>query len=409
MVVNAADSLGRGRISLNDDQGAFERPLRPPVSVLGNLVAATRGETVTNEVLGSGDASQTFQSFKLARKPLTYLANSSAPDGRDSTLEVRVNGLLWKEVPSFFGSGPDDEVYIVRQNDDEESFVTFGDGTTGARLPTGVDNVLASYRFGVGAAKPPANSITQLARPVTGLRRVLNPVAAGGGRDADRAEDIRTNAPTSALILGRAVSLLDFEALAYDFGVINAHATWSWDETCQRAVVKLWFIADGGDIDDELRAYLIGQADPNTPLQVCEAVPIDSRLVIDLEVAARHDSDAVEESVVKTLGDSKTGLLALQNIPIGCPLFRSRIFSQVLAVEGVISVRQMTLDGRAVPAAITADEGHYRNLLPRLRVGNSAAGDMLLALATPRLSAAVLRARLARMPAASRAITVSEV
>ena len=408
VVIDPADPLGRGALSIHDDVESFPRPLRTPVSVFGNLVAATRGESVTNEVIGSGDASQTFQSFTLAQKPLTYLADASAPDGRQSTLQLRVNGIAWQEVPSFFGTQAESEVFIVRQNDEEESIVTFGDGVTGARPPTGVDNVVASYRYGVGAAKPPANSITQLARPVEGLRRVLNPVAAGGGRDADQPEDLRDNAPASAMTLGRAVSLLDFEALAYDFGVLNAHASWAWDETGQRAVVKIWIVVDGGDIEDELRSYLIGQSDPNTPLRVCRALPIESELIIDLEVEPRHDSDTVEAEVVRVLTDTKTGLLALQNIPIGCPLFRSRVFADVLAVAGVVSVRQMTLNGRPAPAAITVDEGHFHHFLPKLRVGNIAAGDQLLP-TLPALSVATItKAELGRLRSSRRAVMVTE-
>src|SRR4029453_6836230 len=103
------------------------------------------------------------------------------------------------------------------QNDAQEAVVTFGDGTTGARLPTGVENITATYRFGAGAAKTPAGALSQLARPVAGLRRVVNPVAAGGGADADQPKDVRRNAPNSALLLGRAVSIPDFEALAREF------------------------------------------------------------------------------------------------------------------------------------------------------------------------------------------------
>ena len=119
---------------------------------------------------------------------------------------------------SFFGAGPQDEVFIVRQNEDGESIVTFGDGETGARLPSGVKNVTATYRFGAGASKPPANLITQMSRPVPGIRRVVNPVGAGGGADADAPKDLQRNAPESALLLGRAVSLPDFEALTREFG-----------------------------------------------------------------------------------------------------------------------------------------------------------------------------------------------
>jgi hypothetical protein len=246
---------GEGKVQLATDTPPFEPALRTPITVFGNLVRTTRGESVFNEVLGSGNAAQAFQSFTLSNKPLTYLNDPSAPDGRRSTLEVRVNGIKWKEVLSFFGAGPQDEVYIVRQNDEQETVVTFGDGKMGARLPTGVDNITAIYRFGAGAAKPPARAISQLARPVEGLRRVVNSVAAGGGADSDQPKDIRRNALNSALLLGRAVSVQDFEALAREFGgVINAHIEWAWDETCQRAVVKVWLISDGGDIASALRA-----------------------------------------------------------------------------------------------------------------------------------------------------------
>ena len=276
---------------------------------------------------------------------------------------MRVNAIKWKEVASFFGAGPEDQDYIVRQNDAGESEITFGDGVTGVRLPTGVDNVTASYRFGAGAAKPPAGVINQLAKPVEGLRRIVNPVAAGGGADADQPKDIRKNAPNSALILGRAVSVPDFEALAREFGgVINAHVEWAWDESCQRAVVLVSFISDGGDIAKELRAFLIGQADPTTPLLAVEAEAQPSQLVIDLGIDPRFSGETVVPQVIQALTNPDTGLLALENIPIGLPLFRSRIFDVVLSVEGTRSVRAMTIDGQ--PAAVC----HHRRAgsLPQL-------------------------------------------
>jgi hypothetical protein len=363
------DDSGNGRVSLAPNTPPFASDLRTPVTVYGNPVRATRGESVFNEVLGSGDASQPFQSFALVKKPLTYINDPAAPNGRRSALEVRVNAIKWKEATSFFGAGPADEVYIVRQNDAGESVITFGNGLTGARLPTGVDNVTATYRFGAGAAKPPAGAISQLARPVEGLRRVVNPVAAGGGSDADQPKDVRKNAPNSALILGRAVSIADFEALARQFGgVINAHVEWAWDDSCQRAVVMVWFISDGGDIARYLRAFLIGQADPNTPLVAVQAQARPSQLVIDLEVDPRFNREIVARQVRDALTNADTGILALQNIQIGQPLFRSRIFDIALSVEGAQSIRAMTVDGQPAPFAITIEQGRYRDFLNDLVV-----------------------------------------
>ena len=49
--------------------------------LLGNVIAASHGETVHNEVVGSGDASQSFQRFALQKQPLTYIpgAGRTAP------------------------------------------------------------------------------------------------------------------------------------------------------------------------------------------------------------------------------------------------------------------------------------------------------------------------------------------
>src|SRR5204863_403272 len=239
---------------------------------------ATRGETVGNEILGSADASQAFQSFTLKKKPLTYGLDPSAPDRIRAALQVRVNGILWREVPSFFGATATDEVYTVRADPDGTPRITFGDGVRGARPASGVGNITATYRFGAGAAKPPAGTITQIARPVKGLRAVVNPLPARGGADAESGALLRIAAPRSALTLGRAVSLDDFEALARGFpGVVNAAAAWAFDGRLQRATVKIWIISDGGDPSSDLRASLRANADPQVPIVVtlATAVPLD--------------------------------------------------------------------------------------------------------------------------------------
>jgi hypothetical protein len=70
------------------------------VTIAANVADATHGETVT-EVLGSGDGSQPNQNFKLKQTPLTYI-RSTAPGGAESTLQMRVNDLLWHEVSTLF-------------------------------------------------------------------------------------------------------------------------------------------------------------------------------------------------------------------------------------------------------------------------------------------------------------------
>ena len=61
----------------------------------------------------------------------------------------------------------------------------FGDGVHGARLPTGLNNVVVRYRYGSGAEAPARGALTVLAKPWPGLRAVRNPVSVGGGADPD--------------------------------------------------------------------------------------------------------------------------------------------------------------------------------------------------------------------------------
>ena len=82
---------------------------RMTVTIHANVVATTHGETV-EEVLGSGDASQSYQSFTLKQPPLTHVS-AATPSGRESTLEVRVNDVLRHEVSTLLGSKPEDRVW----------------------------------------------------------------------------------------------------------------------------------------------------------------------------------------------------------------------------------------------------------------------------------------------------------
>src|SRR5260370_9155672 len=106
-----------GRLTL-DQTSKISQPLTIPVDVFGNVVKASRGETVLAEILGSGDASATNQTFKLKKNPITYTPSATAGNetGVASTLKVYVGGVRWTEVPTFYGVAPDAQGYIVKPN-----------------------------------------------------------------------------------------------------------------------------------------------------------------------------------------------------------------------------------------------------------------------------------------------------
>ena len=314
-------------------------PLRLPLTVYGNVVETTRGESVFGEVLGDGNARVANQRFKLRKKPLTYLplAAPGASAAPASTLQVYVDGVLWQRVNTFFGAGPQDQVYTVRHDDEGNTFVTFGDGVRGARLPSGVQNIVADYRFGAGAAAPPAGGISQLAGAVKGLRGVRSPVAAAAGKDPDLPEHLRTNAPRSALLFGRAVSAADFEALARQQpGVVQAKAEWLWIQSQMRAGVVVQYIGEAAapTVVEALRV----QADPTVPVEVLKAQAIPTTVSIGVEVDARYAKEIVAAAVQAKLTEPGAGVLSRERAVIGGTFWPSILFEAVAQVPGVVGV-----------------------------------------------------------------------
>ena len=139
---------------------------RSTVKVWGNVAKATHGESHA-DALGSGDATRASQQFELPQAPLTFLASANAL-GAESALEVRVDGVRWHESNTFAFLGPNDQRYVMPTDVRDKTTVVFGDGVRGARLTTGVENVRADYRVGVGRpGNVNATQITQLlSRPL---------------------------------------------------------------------------------------------------------------------------------------------------------------------------------------------------------------------------------------------------
>ena len=221
---------------------------RTSLRLLANAARATHGESRA-EVLGSGDHRIPFPSFTVRQQPLTH-TRAPTPSGTASTLAIWVQGVRWTEVASLHDQGPTDRVYVARPTDDGGVRVTFGDGRTGARLPTGRDNVVATLRTGIGTeADLGIGRITiPLSRPL-GLRDVTNPVAASGADDPETIEAARTNAPLPVRTIGRIVSLSDHADFARAYaGVAKARSDLVWDGERNLVVLTLAG-ADGAEVD----------------------------------------------------------------------------------------------------------------------------------------------------------------
>jgi hypothetical protein len=197
---------------------------RGSVGIWGNVARATEGETFI-EVLGSGDGSRAGQAFAPARMPLTYI---SAPNvnGAESSVRVTVNGVTWEETDNLVRTGPNDRKFVIEPAGLAPLLIRFGNGVNGARLPTGVENVLAHYRVGLGAdGNCDAGQISQLLTRPAGVRSVINPRPASGGADSESRDAARRNAAAGLTALGRLVGVQDYADFAHSFaGVGKADA-----------------------------------------------------------------------------------------------------------------------------------------------------------------------------------------
>src|SRR5439155_21103297 len=124
---------------------------------------------------------------------LTYVHASNAV-GAESTLQLRVNGVRWHEVPALFERAPGERIFVSHNGDDGKTTVEFGDGVTGARLPSGAENVIATYRKGIGKeGLVKAAQLSQLVTRPLGVKAVTNPLAAEGAEDPEVLADARRN------------------------------------------------------------------------------------------------------------------------------------------------------------------------------------------------------------------------
>ncbi len=227
---------------------------RSSVIVYANIAKATHGDT-KEETAGSGNASLVFQKFELKQRPLTYVSAASAT-GIATTLEIRVNDILWEEVPSFYGMSPKDKVYTVKINDDGKVIVQFGDGITGARLPTGTENIKAKYRVGIGTdGMLKASALSMLMTPQLGVNKVNNPLPTSGAEDKETIDGAKRNLPFTVLTLDRIVSVKDFEDFANAFaGISKARADIIWNGEEQSIFITI-ASADTSEIKKESELY----------------------------------------------------------------------------------------------------------------------------------------------------------
>lgn len=349
----------------------------PLVTLFGNLVDADEGKTLPETPIGSGDATLIFQNFKLPKAPLTYHIVPENTPSETPEVAISVNGREWKQVDSFFGRGKDEEIYIVREDGTGNSWVQFGDGKTGARLPTGVNNVTAVYRIGDGAYGPlKPDTKVQASAKLKNLDKIGMPSDATGGAPPEEGENARAAAPGKVQSLGRIVSLKDFESEAVAIpGVSSASAAWQLLDHIPAVVVTVLMetgrSAEVAAVRETLNAYNRQRGAARHTVDVLLGKRMYVTATVQYGLKPTYRADLVEPVIRRALGvnfakatreEDQTGLFSLRRRRFGGREYASSIEGITNNVDGVLWAKVVAL------TALTDSDDPETIVLPPLTV-----------------------------------------
>jgi predicted phage baseplate assembly protein len=314
--------------------------VRSTVTIYANVVHATHGET-KHEILGSGDAGKALQSFNLRQAPLTHVSAATAT-GTASSLQVRVDGVLWPEAPSLAFLGPRDRQVATRADEMSKVTVMTGDGVRGARLPTGVENVTATYRTGIGlGGNVAADQVSLLITRPLGVKQVINPMPATGGAERETRDQVRDNAPLAVMALDRLVSVRDYADFARTFAGIGKAESVRTVLSGGQFGIKLAIAGAGNtpinptsDVYKNLLQALHKYGEPNEPVELVVHVPLLLILSASVRVADGYEWKQVEPRVRATVLDA----FGFEKRRLGQPAFLSAIVGLLQSVKGVAYV-----------------------------------------------------------------------
>ncbi|HMF98508.1 MAG TPA: hypothetical protein VKE96_29615 [Vicinamibacterales bacterium] len=320
----------------------------PTVTVFGNLVDASQGKGERDAVLGNGDNRQPWQTFPLPKSPLTYFLSAGGIPPQTPELEIWVNNRLWKRVDAFFGHGPTEQIYIVREDADGRSFVQFGDGETGARLPSGLKNVVAMYRTGVGAhgpIKPDATPSTSERPP--GFDKVTLAGLVSGGAEPEDGAKAREAAPGKVQSLGRLVSIRDYETETIGVpGVVTAAAAWDLHAGVPAVILRVLLEAGREAEFNDVRATIAHAQRCHGPDRFALVVEQARMRYAFVDVSYAHDPtyrradvEAAARAALGLIGaaeQERTGLFGLRARRLGEREYASRIEGRLQNVPGVL-------------------------------------------------------------------------
>jgi hypothetical protein len=359
--------------------------------VLGNIVLADHGRTVTEDLEVPADANGDLAPvdasacdpcgapspqpraprirLSLKQGPVTQIATvlpaGACPAGRapfDAAAPASAafphaaehavpavalldhSGTTWVPRRDLLASDAFAPDFVAEIEEDGRAVIRFGDDEYG-RCPAAGAAFTATYRIGNGAAgNAGADSITHVAIADSRVVEATNPLPARGGTEPETVAHVRQTAPAAFRVQQRAVTAEDYAEMTQRHpqvqrAVATIRWTGSW-HTVFLTVDRIGGRAVDGPfrqaIRDHLEAYRLAGHD--VEIDGPRFVPLE----IEMEVCVRPDyfrSDVAQALLDvfsnRILPDGRMGLFHPDRLTFGQPVYLSALVEAAQAVEGV--------------------------------------------------------------------------
>jgi predicted phage baseplate assembly protein len=263
------------------------------------------------------------------------------PQLANNPLALTQSGVEWEEVPCLSAAGPESRHYMVKIDDSGNASVLFGDGLQGARLPSGRENIIASYRSGLGCVgNVAAGKLTLLKNRPAGLQGVTNPLPATGGVDPGITDSNRLTIGKGLQTFSRIVSLSDYQNFAQNFpGISKAQMTlvnYGKGKMLHLTIAALdgSLLASGNATFDSLNAAIIDNRAYPKPFVMDSYRSLYFEIAAHCLIRAGLDKSALQTQIEQKLKSafSFNAMAFGQSIPV------SFVTKEIQDIPGVVSV-----------------------------------------------------------------------
>lgn len=292
-------------------------------------MSAKEGRSVTfvsdyansyGELVGTSDGMPN-QSFVLGESPAV-----------DGSLSVYVQAgssySKWRQIQHLIDANPYDQVFTVTSDADNNLYVNFGDGVSGA-IPVNFSEIRVLYTVGGGIIGNVSTGILTTIDSVPGystndlialesIITVTNDDVALGGSDPETLSQIRYAAPLTLRANTRAITLEDFNSLA--LGVTNCGKANATSDIWTSVTMYVAPSRNSGDSDlqpglddnqdptseyttlaEDVYAYVSPRTMIGTTLTVQPPVYVDIALTVQYAKQPQYTDTEVEASIKSVL------------------------------------------------------------------------------------------------------------